>query len=134
MARPIAKPRLSNGRARLYASYVISMHVSQRVNRVILRWNPLGTISHSLLTLCGAMSNENLLVVCKRTDEKEARVLGEMQKYPIKGKLRKHPINPPSKNTSPIHCVLFLIPLLQVPWVVPLLLASCHPPCFRLLS
>lgn len=82
MARPIAKHRLLNGRARLCGNCVISMRVSQKVNRVIPRWNPRGTTSHSLLTLCGAMPNENLLYVKKDRCIERTRSLGRYRNLP----------------------------------------------------
>ena len=123
MARPIARHPLLNGIARLCGNYVISMRVSQKVNRVIPRWNLLETISHSLLTLCGAMSNENLLCV-NALPRGRRGLLGKSAETP-----------------RPFVCVLSLIPLPpvlpRVPQVqqgVPILLASCQHPCLPLLS
>lgn len=82
MARPIAKHQPLNGRARLYGSYGTSTHVSQKENRVIPPWNPRGTILRSLLTLCGAISNENLLYVQKDKCIGRIRSLGKHRDPP----------------------------------------------------
>lgn len=85
MARLIARHPLLNGRVRLCGSCVISMRVSQKASRVTPHWNLHGTTLLLLLTLCGAMWNENLLYVKKDKCDKcveRMRSLGRYRNLP----------------------------------------------------